>query len=250
MGINGVPAAYAGDNYRQAILDYVQLLHDHGMYAILELHLNAPGAQLALGQQVMADADHTPDFWFSVAQTFAADPAVIFDLYNEPHDISWLCWRDGCRTSAGWLTAGMQQLVSVVRDAGAHQPIMLGGLQWSSNLTNWYTWRPTDPDNALIASFHLYNFGGCNSQACWDSVIAPLSAQVPVVTGEIGQNDCAHDFIDPYMDWADARDISYLGWTWNTWNCSTGPSLISDYDGTPTPFGQGIKDRFALLAGA
>lgn len=45
------------------------------------------------------------------------------------------------------------------------------------------------------------------------------------------------------MNWFDAKGASYLGWTWNTWDCSTGPSLISDYNGTPTGFGAGLRAR-------
>jgi len=35
--------------------------------------------------------------------------------------------------------------------------------------------------------------------------------------------------------------VSYLGWTWNVWNCSSGPALITDYYGKPTLFGEGLK---------
>ncbi len=59
--------------------------------------------------------------------------------------------------------------------------------------------------------------------------------------GEIGENDCAHGFIDRVMNWADAHGVGYLGWTWNTWDCSGGPALISNYNGTPTNFGTGFK---------
>jgi hypothetical protein len=41
------------------------------------------------------------------------------------------------------------------------------------------------------------------------------------------------------MTWADAHGIGHLGWTWNTWDCSKGPALISDDAGTPTAFGGG-----------
>ena len=49
------------------------------------------------------------------------------------------------------------------------------------------------------------------------------------------------------MDWADRNNIGYLGWTWNTWDCSSGPSLISDYDGTPTNFGVGLRDHLKAV---
>ena len=46
-----------------------------------------------------------------------------------------------------------------------------------------------------------------------------MAAKVPVVTGEFGENDCAHGYADGYMAWADAHGLSYLGWTWNPWDC-------------------------------
>ncbi|CNG75717.1 Uncharacterised protein [Mycobacterium tuberculosis] len=34
----------------------------------------------------------------------------------------------------------------------------------------------------------------------------------------------------------------------NKWDCSSGPSLISSYDGTPTAYGAGLRAH--LLAGS
>src|SRR5438270_1182989 len=73
LNINGVNPAYAGATYQSAIQAYVNLLHQRGLYAILELHWNAPGTSQATGQQVMPDADHSPAFWSSVATFFKAD---------------------------------------------------------------------------------------------------------------------------------------------------------------------------------
>jgi hypothetical protein len=247
LDINGVNPAYAGASYQSAIQSYVNLLHQYKLYAILDLHWNAPGTTKATGQQVMPDADHSPAFWTSVASFFKADPAVLFDLYNEPHDIAWSCWLNGCSVgSPAWTTAGMQDLVTAVRSTGATQPIMIGGLAWANDLSQWFANRPADPANALVASFHNYNFNVCDP-TCWNSTVAPLAAQVPVVTGELGENDCAHGYIDQYMPWADAHGISYLGWTWDTWDCANGPALISNYDGTPTAFGIGFRDHLAAL---
>src|SRR5437773_2341658 len=63
----------------------------------------------------MADLDHSPAFWSSVASFFKNDHGVVFDLFNEPHDISWECWLNGCTTSDGtgtWQAAGMQTLLN------------------------------------------------------------------------------------------------------------------------------------------
>ncbi|HLK39292.1 MAG TPA: cellulase family glycosylhydrolase [Polyangiaceae bacterium] len=259
LGINGVKAQYGGQNYAGAISGFVQQLRGAGMYVILDLHWNAPGSSLATGQQPMADADHSPAFWAAVAAAFKGDLGVVFDLYNEPNvdggnvtAASWQCWRDGCSVSnwSGFMgsakTAGMQQLVSAVRGAGAGNVIMLGGLGDAEFVDpNWLTYEPTDtltPAN-LAASHHNYSFnGGCNKQGCWTTNLAAVLAKVPIITGELGENDCAHGYVDSYFAWADPLGISYLGWTWNNWDCGSGPSLVKDFYGTPTStYGEGFK---------
>ncbi len=242
LGINGVKPQYGGRAYRSFVQQFVGRLNAAGLIAVLDLHWNAPGTAQATGQQQMPDADHAPAFWSSVARTFRANHDVVFDLYNEPHDVGWKCWRDGC---GPW--AGMQALVDAVRATGARQPLMLGGLAWSNDLSQWLRWRPRDPLHQLIASFHLYNFNTCATVACWNETVAPVAAVVPVVTGELGENDCATGFIDTYMPWADAHGISYLVWAWDTWDCGNGPALISSYAGTPTPFGAGFRAHLASL---
>jgi hypothetical protein len=260
LGINGVKAAYSGAAYRSAITEYVRTLQSYGLVVILDLHLAAPGAYRAERQWPMADAEHAPAFWSSVAATFAANHGIAFDLYNEPYGISWPCWLKGCTASyetegrtVSYGTAGMQSLVNAVRSAGATaQPILLGGLQWAGDDSRWLEYEPADPSHQLAASFHNYNFIGCNHESCWNSTIAPLTAKVPVVTGELGENECRSWYIREYMPWADAHGISYLGWTWNavgsSWTCSGGPALIKNWEGSPTAFGSGLKRHLRELA--
>ena len=76
-----------------------------------------------------------------------------------------------------------------------------------------------------------------------------MAAAVPVLAGEIGENDCAHGYIDTLMAWLDSEGIGYLAWAWDTYNCSSFPALISDYTGTPTAYGLGFKNHLAALAG-
>jgi endoglucanase len=244
LGINGVDPSYGGSRYRQAIKGYVHRLEHQGLLVDLELHLSAPGDQLALGQQVMADADHSPTFWRKVAATFKDDHAVLFELFNEPHDITWRCWLHGCRTDDGWRTAGMQELLDAVRSAGATNVVLAGGLGWSSDLSAWLSHRPDDPAHQLVAAFHTYNFSGCSTQGCWDSTVAPVAQQVPVITTELGEDDCAGGYVEPLMDWLDDHGISYLAWTWDVWDCGSGPALITSYDGTPTGYGQVVRAHF------
>jgi len=261
LGINGADPWLSGVHYRRAVRRFVAALNAAGLYVILDLHWAAPGRILATEQWPMADADHARAFWRSVARAFKGDRAVVFDLFNEPFISSWPCWRDGCETtfkdSAGqtvrYRTAGMQQLVEAVRSTGAGNSIMLGGLGYASDESQWLRYEPRDPDHQLAVSFHTYNFSGCNDAACWNTTIAPLATQVPVVTGELGESGCTDGYVLGYMPWADAHNISYLGWAWDAtdsgWDCSSGPSLIEDYAGTPTAYGVGLESHLASLAG-
>nr|WP_218058227.1 hypothetical protein [Streptomyces sp. Wb2n-11] len=67
-----------------------------------------------------------------------------------------------------------------------------------------------------------------------DSNIGAVAAQVPVQAGEIGQNTCAHDYIDQVMAWAGPPPTSpgTTAWTWNLGVCSGGSVLIEDWNGT------------------
>lgn len=247
LGINGAPAAYSGANYRTAIKAYVTLLHAAGLVAILDLHWTAPGTAQAQGQQQMPDASHAPAFWRSVAGAFRGNTSTVFDLFNEPHDVSWTCWRDGGDCGVGHKVAGMQSLVDAVRRTGARNPVLISGLAYANDLTSWLRYRPADPTGNLLASWHSYNSNACVTAGCWDAQIAPVAAQVPVVTGEVGENDCAHGYLDAVLPWLDQHGIGYLGWGWDTFDCSSFPALISNYDGTPTAFGIGLRDHLASL---
>jgi len=241
LGINRLPAFGTAAGYQSAIESYVADLNSLGIYAILDLHWSAAGTAQADGQRGMPD-DHSVDFWTSVATTFKSNPAVIFDLFNEPtgypyqtpsYPLTWSCWLNGgctmpnvadgttiTQTTPTYPAVGMQALVDAVRGTGATQPLMLGGLSYANDLSNWLANEPTDPDHELAASFHNYTGEDCDTVGCWNSTIAPLAAQVPVVTGEFDEDDCPAsgdapgNFDNTYMSWADAHGVSYLAWGW------------------------------------
>jgi endoglucanase len=272
LGINGVDPQWGGAAYRAAIGGYVATLHRAGIRVILDLHWSAPGGFPAMGQQPMPDADHAPAFWRSVATAFRDDPAVIFDLFNEPfldgsylQDTTvnpWTCWRSGCAlvkyVTEGqstqpftWRASGMQSLVDTVRSTGAQQPIMIAGVGWANDLTGWLLYRVSDPAKQLIAAWHSYPNQGCSTNVCWEQYVRPVAAQVPVLIGEIGDSVCGNPgFVGPMLNWADSDAIGYLGWTWNAWDqCDN--VLIRSYDGTPTAgFGTAFRNHLQGLPAA
>jgi endoglucanase len=266
-GENYVNPDYAGADYRSAIEAYVKLLNSYGIIVILELHwsdgaYSGPqcSATQALCEKPMPDAAESVPFWSSVAKAFKDNDAVIFDLFNEPHPdsvigsetASWECWLKGGSACPGfeYKVAGMQTLVNTVRATGANNVIMLGGLFFANDLSEWLQYEPKDPDHNLAASWHSYNTNHCNNLQCWNSQVGPVAAKVPVIAGEIGEDDCADNYIDPLMSWLDSENASYLAWSWNAnpGGCGDGPELINDYSGDPTPYGVGYRSHLLALA--
>jgi hypothetical protein len=249
LGINGVSPQFSGASYRSAIEQYVARIEAHGMIVDLDLHWTAPADVSADGQAVMADADHSTAFWSQVAAVYGHDHHVVFELFNEPHDISWACWENGCTipadgTQPAWQAAGMQQLVAAVRSAGATNVVILGGLGWAGDISQWTSHQPADPLGQEAAAWHIYNFGSCTDATCW-SAQADSVPGTPVVVTEIGETDCGSSFVDPLMTWLDQTGYSYLAWTWDDWAGCGGPSLLASYDGTPNgAYGAAVRAHF------
>ncbi len=255
LGINGV--AVGGTAYQNAIVAYVNLLTAANIATIIDLQWNAPGTTVANQQVPMPDSDHAPAFWTSVANTFKSNSSVIFDMFNEPYPDSnqdtaaaWACLKNGgiC-PGVSFPVAGMQSLVNAVRATGSTNIVMVAGVQYANVLDQWLTNKPTDSSGNLVASWHSYGSQICISQSCWDSMIKPVLQSVPLIAGEIGENDCADTYVTPLMTYLDANGGNYLAWGWDTYNCSSFPALISDYAGTPTAFGLGYRNHLLILDG-
>jgi hypothetical protein len=263
LGINGVAAAYAGANYQGGIKSWVNLLISNNIYPILALFWNAPGSTQATGQEPMPDADHSPTFWQQVAGAFAGQPQVLFDLYNEPYPGSWSCWLNGgsaCSGDVPFAAAGMQTLVNSVRGAGATNVLMLGCLDYSNTCngygSSWWQSKPSDPQNNLAASVHVYLGNPCTTDACWNSEWLPIMQQGnPVIDGEWGAYDYngasySQSFGTDLLNWMDANGGSgYLAWTWNNWNTWSGsaaePLIQADDGSVLSTWGSYVQSQYA-----
>jgi hypothetical protein len=249
--------------YRDALAEYVKDANESGLDVILTLGFNAPGSELSTQEETMADESHAPTFWADVTHQFGSNRAVIFDLYNEPRPFhgattpaAWSCvlnggncgdsaFRIGDSTFGVFPVAGMQQLVDVVRQDGSKNVLMIGGAHAANSLNDWLEYEPKDPMHDLAASVHVYNNSG--SLASEEHDIAPVAAEVPVITGEMGEDGqqftgCAYSYDAQYVAWADIEYVSYLAFDWDDWKACDG--LITNYNGTPrAPYGTGWREH-------
>jgi glucose/arabinose dehydrogenase len=283
LGINGLPAGGTAAGYRAAVQAYVSLLRRNGLYVMPEAQVFAPGNIRSTSIDYMPDAAHMPAFWTSVAATFGNDHGIIFDpvsevamaSWNDPHPSptgQWSCWLHGCTLDSvysgapRYAAAGLQSLVNAIRSTGATEPIVLGGLDYNSDLTQLLGYLPNDPQHQLIASAHVYDFvqGGA-VDGLFTGQLEPIAARMPVILGELGERYCdsgTASFSKHVLSLIDGEAvkgnlIGVLEWTWNAgggWQCPTGPYgdggplLIRDYSGTPTVMGSAFKAWIALKA--
>lgn len=171
---NGDP----GGNYRSAIATQVTQATTAGLYVIIELHWAAPGNTCPMVQTQMANAEHSIDFWTSVATTFKSNSAVLFALYNEPffYGLSapqdeWSALMKGGtinyypatsgthnykNINVAWTSAGMQGMLDAVRATGATNVVLIGGVEFGNSMSNWLTNMPHDSLNQIAAAWHPY----------------------------------------------------------------------------------------------
>lgn len=239
-----------GKAYREMIDFLVTLAANRGSYLIIDLH------------RFRAPREEHIEFWADVANRYKNHPAVIFELFNEPHGISWEIWRNGGfvgeklkpgdedafldedelkKLNKGFESVGMQALVKAVRDTGAKNLILAGGLQWSYDLSGLPEYALDDlGGNGIIYGWHVYNW-----HKGWESRMLEASKHYPILVGEFGADTKKMDFIphdqqeDPYT-WApdilgfiEENGLHFTAWCFHP---RATPVMISDWEYTPTPF--------------
>ena len=260
-----------GTNYRSIVNGIVTWCASNNVYVLLDLHWSGEsstvtplcgagwGSAATTKQQSMADAN-AATFWSSVAGTYANNPAVLFDLYNEPYDngkdnitpapvtdtAGYAIWLSGgTLTGASFSTPGMQALLNAVRGATANNVCLMGGLHWCANLNGLPAASVTNLGNGVAFAAHLYGNNDGTSSASWNSEVpSTLLANYPVFVGEYGPSTSCNTDNTTF----DANIFPYLtgtagiagGTAWSMTNSSC-PNL---YTGSfaPTAWGTAAKN--------
>jgi endoglucanase len=258
-----------GIKYRGLVRGVVDTCATQKCYIILDLHWSNCGQWGAnIGQHSMPDTNSIA-FWQDVATRYKNHPSVIFDLYNEPHDVSWDVWLNGGvitdrpnRRNTNAITyeaVGMQPLLDAIRSTGARNVVLVGGLDWAYDFSGILDGHELkDPrGNGVVYANHAYNNKG-DSAAVWIEKMERASQTLPILIGEFGgsggpsRRTWGRRQPDPSGDdWLlhMMQGIVDHGWSYTAWDFhpSAGPTLISGWSYEPTPdFGVYVK---LMLAG-
>jgi len=237
-----------GEAYRALVDDAVLAAASRGCYLLLDLH------------HYRAPRERDLRFWRDAAQRYAGHPAVLFGLLNEPHGIDWETWRNGGVVGGAGAGAddavqenqpdeqrfhspGMQALLAAVRESGADNVAVIGGLDWAYDLSGVLDgYAIDDPDGrGVVYDSHVYPW-----KRQWQERFLAVAEKHPVLLGEVGADRTRYDFVpperfeDPYT-WA--PDVlaciqqHRLHWTAWAFHDRAGPAMLQDRkDYRPTPY--------------
>jgi hypothetical protein len=242
-----------GTAYRNLVQQVVDEVSKKNCYILLDLHWNdANQWGKNIGQHELPD-DNSLAFWKAVAAQYANDPAVLFDLYNEPHDVSWDLWQHGGQVTEHFRanqafgaspaidlvyhSPGMQGLLDAVRVTGAKNVVVVGGLDWAYQLDGIVQGHGLNDDNGngIIYATHIYP-----QKKDWDVHVTPASKRHAIIVSEMGagtfnpwNNVNPYYWVPSLFSYVDQHQFSWSGWSFHP---SAGPTIISNWDYTPTPY--------------
>jgi hypothetical protein len=239
-------AAHYDAGYPTQVDSAILRAHSQGLDVVIDMHFSDRGDPNNQSYRLerMADANHGIAFWKEVAERYKNDGRVLFELYNEPHDISWDTWLNGGPSGDGYQTAGYQQLYDAVRSTGAKNLVIVNGLNWGYDMSQAGTHMLNGYN--VIYGTHVYDWPE-KQPARWDQDFGYLASKVPVMIGEFGTTNCGTAYYEWVMAYADQHNISWLSWAWyappanrQDLLCSFA-ALITDWNGTPSPMGAVVK---------
>jgi hypothetical protein len=211
-----------GDDYVSELREIVKWLGELGAYSILDLQwldrekIWGPGEN-----RVPPRPDEgSVECWERLTEAFRGDGGVIFDLFNEPHDVTSEEWNE-------W--AG--RLAGAVRGVDEDRVLMASGVNWAFDLRGVEVAAP-----GVIYSTHVYPW---MSQDWWTH-FGHRAGEAPLFAGEWGGG--REDLV-----WG-RRLAAYfreLGMGWTAWSWRDQPHL--QVNGLPTEFGDVVMA--ALHAG-
>jgi len=227
-----------------------------GLYVLIDLHTDGPtgaaGPLCPVGEPSFLGSSALT-FWTQIATLYKGNPAVMFDLHNEPYGsnvyANWfttdpVTMRDGGQFAnflmqdntnnnnlftvnggAAVTVVGKQAIVTAIRATGSTNVILDSPMGWAGDIQSWIQYKPTDPAGQIGAAWHIYGYNLGPKPP-----LAVLAAGYPIMITENEGFDAAIDggkSSNAYA-WAASNDIGCIQWGWNNWGGAPNlDSLIS-----------------------
>jgi len=235
----------SGEEYQSALDRVIYWASMFGAYTLLDLQWLDADRIYGGTRNFVAPLPNTQsiELWTLLSRRYNDEPAVLFDIFTEPHDRLNddpfpLNRDDGTTYPADQRSVTMaewrpwaQTLTSAIRAENADSLVFISGINWAYDLRG----MPMNLANTVYSS-HVYSNKGME----WPEAFGDLSQTVPVFVGEFGGDDTPAD-----LDFGQ-RLVEYmrqLGIGWTAWSWHNDPLLVNRY--AATQFGAIVRQQLA-----
>jgi len=135
------------------------------------------------------------ELWRQLASRYCSEPAVLYDIFTEPHDIAMKEWQQCGRT-----------LIDAIRRPNPAALIFVSGVNWGYDLCG----HPISGVDRVVYSTHVYRNKGHD----WDEAFGKLFSDFPVLAGEWGGGDEDVDWGRELAVYLAERNIGWTAWGW------------------------------------
>ncbi len=206
-------------DYRFRIDSMIKLIIENGMAVVIDLHRSCIYDYPT--DMNMADEESLA-FWKAFAAEYKDNGQVMFELWNEPHDVSAKIWMHG-GVSGDKTYVGMQQLYDAIRELGAHNLILISGLYWGYDLQGLHQYPMAKDAYNVVYVTHPFNYWGKKLQD-WQKCFAWIIPEQPLLITEFGYSrtdklpdgSYSLEYEKSVYTFADDNEIGWIAWAWTS----------------------------------
>ena len=185
-------------NNMNRVTTIVDAAIDNGLYVIIDWHTHHA-------------EDHQADavaFFQQMAQTYGHHPNVIYEVYNEPLQVSW----------SGTIKPYAETVINAIRAIDPDNLIVVGSSNWSQDV-DIASNDPITGQVNIAYTLHFYaathgEYYRQKAQIALDNGLALMVTEWGTVSAN-GDGAVDHASTQIWMDFLQANDISHLNWAVN-----------------------------------